>query len=61
MRDQISAAVGPISLVWETQRLRRLRAALLQAAAPEGVDQILKRRVDPFTREDRNRLGGTQA
>ena len=61
MRDQISAAVGPldfleeiwvndvVSLVWETQRLRRLRAALLQAAAPEGVHQILKWLLDPFT------------
>jgi hypothetical protein len=54
MRDQISAAVGPrdfleeiwvndvVSLVWETLRLRRLRAALLPAAAPEGVHHILK-------------------
>ena len=49
MRDQISAAVGPfdfleeiwvndvVNLVWETQRLRRLRAALLQSAAPQCV------------------------
>src|SRR5271169_6374194 len=63
MRDQISAAVQPldfleeiwvndvVNLVWETQRLRRLRAALLQSAAPEGVYQILNRRVDPFTCE----------
>jgi len=63
MRDWILAAVGPrdfleeiwvndvVSLVWEALRLRRLRAALLQAAAPEGVCQILKRRVDPFTSE----------
>jgi hypothetical protein len=55
MRDQISAAVGPfdfleeiwvndvVNLVWETQRLRRLRAALLHAAAPEGVYHLLKR------------------
>ena len=61
MRDQISAAVGPldfleeiwvtdvVSLVWETQRLRRLRAALLPAAAPEGVHHILKWLLDPFT------------
>jgi hypothetical protein len=59
MRDQISAAVRPldfleeiwvndvVNLVWETQRLRRLRAALLLAAAPEGVDRILKAS-DPF-------------
>jgi hypothetical protein len=59
MRDQISAAVRPldfleeiwvndvVNLVWETQRLRRLRAALLLAAAPEGVDRIL-RASDPF-------------
>jgi hypothetical protein len=63
MRDQISAAVGPldfleeiwvndvVNLVWEALRLRRLRAAQLQAAAPEGVYQILNRRVDPFTGE----------
>ena len=43
MRDRISAAVGPLDFleeiwvndvvnhVWETQRLRRLKAALLQA------------------------------
>ena len=49
MRDQISAAVGPldfleeiwvnddVNLVWETQRLRRLRAALLQTAASQYV------------------------
>ena len=49
MRDQISAAVGPfdfleeiwvndvVNLVWETQRLRRLRGALLQAAGPGGA------------------------
>ena len=55
MREQISAAVGPfdfleeiwvndvVNLVWETQRLRRLRAALLHAAAPEGVYHLLKR------------------
>jgi hypothetical protein len=61
MRDQISAAVGPrdfleeiwvndvVSLVWETLRLRRLRAALLPAAAPEGVHHILKWLMDPFT------------
>jgi hypothetical protein len=54
MRDQISAAVGPldfleeiwvndvVNLIWEMQRLRRLRAALLHAAAPEGVHHILK-------------------
>jgi hypothetical protein len=57
MRDQISAAVGPrdfleeilvndvVNLVWETLRLRRLRAALLQAAAPEGVDHILNQTI----------------
>ena len=48
MRDQISAAVGPLDFlkeIWvnefvkETLRLRRLRAALLQAAAPEGVEE----------------------
>jgi hypothetical protein len=51
MRDQISAAVGPldfleeiwvndvVSLVRETLRLRRLRPALLQAATPEGVEE----------------------
>jgi hypothetical protein len=61
MRDQISAAVGPldfleeiwvndvVSLVWETRRLRRLGAALLPAAAPEGVHHILKWLLDPFT------------
>ncbi len=54
MRDQISAAVGPldfleeiwvndvVNLVWETLRLRRLRAALLQAAAPEGLHHLLQ-------------------
>jgi hypothetical protein len=47
LRDRISAAVGPlnflediwvndvVNLGWETQRWRRLRAALLQAAALE--------------------------
>jgi hypothetical protein len=57
MRDQISAAVGPrdfleeilvndvVNLFWETLRLRRLRAALLQAAAPEGVDHILNQTI----------------
>jgi hypothetical protein len=61
MRDQISAAVGPldfleeiwvndiVNLVWETLRLRRLRAAFFQAAAPEGVHQIVKWMSDPFT------------
>jgi hypothetical protein len=54
MRDQISAAVRPldfleeiwvndiVNLVWETQRLRRLRAALLQASAHEGLNHILQ-------------------
>jgi hypothetical protein len=54
MRDQISAAVGPldfleeiwvndvVNLVWEALRMRRLRAALLQAAAPEGLHHILQ-------------------
>jgi hypothetical protein len=49
MRDRISAAVGPLNfleemwvndvaiLFWETQRWRRLRAALLQAAARECI------------------------
>jgi len=54
IRDQISAAVGPldfleeiwvndvVDLVWETLRLRRLKAALLQVAMPEGLAEILK-------------------
>jgi hypothetical protein len=54
MRDRVSAAVEPrdfleeiwvndvVNLVWETQRLRRLRGALLQAAAPEGLHHILQ-------------------
>ena len=49
MRDQISAAVQPldfleeiwvndvVNLVWETQRLRRLRAELLQSAVPSII------------------------
>jgi hypothetical protein len=47
MRDRISAAVGPLNFLeemwvndvafWETQRWRRLRAALLQAAARECI------------------------
>jgi hypothetical protein len=49
LRDRISAAVGPlnflediwvndvVNLGWETQRWRRLRAALLQAAALECI------------------------
>ena len=53
MRDQISTAVGPLdfleeiwvndvlNLVWETQRLRRLKAALLQARMHEGVEKVL--------------------
>jgi hypothetical protein len=53
MRDQISAAVGPldfleeiwvndvVNLVWETQRLRRLKANFLKADAARGVHRIL--------------------
>ena len=53
MRDQISAAVGPldfleeiwvndvVSLVWETQRLRRLKANFLKADVARGVHRIL--------------------
>jgi len=49
MRDQISAAVRPldfleeiwvngvVNLVWETLRLRRLRAAPLRSAAPDYI------------------------
>ncbi len=54
MRDQISRAVGPldfleeiwvndvIDLVWEAQRLRRLKAALLQARMHQSVETVLK-------------------
>ncbi len=53
MRDQISATVGPldfleeiwvndvIDLVWEAQRLRRLKAALLQARMHRSVEKVL--------------------
>ena len=53
MRDQISAAVGPldfleeirvnnvVDLVWETQRLRQLKAALLQARMHLSVEKVL--------------------
>ncbi len=53
MRDQISRAVGPldfleeiwvndvIDLVWEAQRLRRLKAALLQARMHQSVETVL--------------------
>ena len=53
IRDQISTAVGPddfleeiwvndvVDLVWETQRLRRLKAALLQARMHQGVEKVL--------------------
>jgi hypothetical protein len=54
MRNEISAAVRPrdfveamlvndvLNLFWETLRLRRLRAALLQTAAfePDGVAKV---------------------
>jgi hypothetical protein len=54
MRDQISAAVGPldfleeiwvndvVNLVWETQRLRRLRAALLQSGTRGRLFELLR-------------------
>ena len=69
MRDQISAAVGPldfleeiwvndvVNLVWETLRLRRLRAALLQRAAPECLLTILEHLPDPSLAQARNRFG----
>jgi hypothetical protein len=53
MRDQISTAVVPldfleeiwvndvIDLVWEAQRLRRLKAALLQARMHQSVEKVL--------------------
>jgi hypothetical protein len=53
MRDQISAAVRPldflekiwvndvVNLVWETLRLRRLRAAPLQSAAPDSIYRVM--------------------
>jgi hypothetical protein len=59
MRDQISAAVGPldfleeiwvndvVSLVWETQRLRRLRVAFFHVAVRKDLYQVLKPSSDP--------------
>lgn len=55
MRDQISTAARPgdfleeiwvndvVDLVWEAQRLRRLKAALLRARIHEGVEKVMKR------------------
>jgi hypothetical protein len=53
LREQISAAVGPVDfleeiwlndvvdLVWETQPLRQLKAALLQARMHQGVEKVM--------------------
>jgi hypothetical protein len=59
MREQISAAVGPfdfleeiwvndvVNLVWETQRLRRLRAAFFHAAARQRLSELITTSPDP--------------
>jgi hypothetical protein len=66
MRDQISAAVGPfdfleeiwvndvVNLVWETLRLRRLRAALLHAAAPDYFYRVFSNNPDYCAKLERN-------
>ena len=66
MRDQISAAVQPldfleeiwvndvVNLVWEGLRLRRLRAALLQSAAPDYFYRAFSNHPDYCTRLARN-------
>ena len=81
MRDRISAAVGPLNfleemwvndvaiLFWETQRWRRLRAALLQAAARECIYKLfftsagllLARRELGVTRACRRGRGGRRS
>ena len=74
MRDQISAAVGPldfleeiwvndvVSLVWETQRLRRLKANFLKADAARGVHRILSPDGGHGVQSpSRKELGGTRA
>ncbi len=54
LKGQIRAAVAPtdvieeiwvrdvLDLLWETMRLRRLKAKLMQAAAHEGLDELLR-------------------
>jgi hypothetical protein len=54
IRDHITAAVAPsdfleeiwvndfANLLWETQRLRRLKAALIEATAHEGVKKVMR-------------------
>lgn len=54
LKGQIRAAVAPndvieeiwvrdvLDLLWETMRLRRLKAKLMQAAAHEGLDKLLR-------------------
>jgi hypothetical protein len=54
MRLQISTAVGPLDFleeiwvkdvvdhVWEIRRMRRLKAALCQAAAHDGMAKVLE-------------------
>jgi hypothetical protein len=41
-----------VDLVWETFRLRRLKATLMRTAAPEGLERILSRRIDYFVAAD---------
>jgi len=59
MRDQISAAVGPldfleeiwvndvVNLVWETLRLRRFRAALLHSGTRKRLSKMITTSPDP--------------
>jgi hypothetical protein len=61
LRVQIRAAVEPkdiieefwvrdvVDLLWETLRLRRLKAALMHAAAHEGLDKVLTPLVPRFS------------
>jgi hypothetical protein len=58
LRDRIQSAVAPkdaideiwvrdiVDLLWETMRLRRLKAKLMQSAAYEGLEELLRILVD---------------
>lgn len=64
LRDRVRDAVEPsdaieefwvrdvVDLLWETLRLRRLKAAFIRASAPEGLVRLLTRLVDGYKRND---------
>jgi hypothetical protein len=41
-----------VDLIWESRRLRRLKASLLQAAAHEGLQKVLRPLADRFEIDD---------